>query len=68
MQTQVKSLKRKIEQLGLRIREIQSSCEHPSEHITKIANSDTGNWCRADDRYWYDCHCKLCDKHWSEDQ
>lgn len=45
---------------------IQEKCPHTS--AIKTANSDTGNWCRGDDRYWYDCYCPRCDKRWTEDQ
>lgn len=49
-----------------RIQAIQDACAHPN--YEKTAKSDTGNWCRGDDRYWYELKCSTCLKQWTEDQ
>jgi hypothetical protein len=64
----VQELKAQIRETNERIETIQSECSHPSSCVTKIADSDTGNWDKRDDSYWYDCRCDLCDKIWMEDQ
>lgn len=43
-----------------------TGCEHP--FATRVNKSDTGNWCKADDRYWVECACPDCGKRWAEDQ
>lgn len=45
---------------------IQASCTHPM--ATKEAKADTGNWCPADDSYWYEYKCPDCGRFWQEDQ
>jgi hypothetical protein len=45
---------------------VQSQCKHP--YASKVARSDTGNWDKSDDSYWYDCVCPDCGKKWQEDQ
>jgi hypothetical protein len=64
----VKQLQEKIQEIQTQIDTIQEQCPHPAEVVTKEAKADTGNWCPQDDSYWYNCHCQLCDKHWTEDQ
>jgi hypothetical protein len=46
--------------------ELQAQCTHPS--ATKTPKSNTGNWDRSQDAYWYDFSCPDCGKRWSEDQ
>lgn len=46
--------------------EFQSNCEHP--YVTVKPESDTGNWCKSDDSYWYVITCKCCEQRWHEDQ
>lgn len=45
-----------------------ASCKHPKQYVTRVAGSNTGNWCPDDDSYWYDCTCSLCNSKWQEDQ
>ena len=45
---------------------LQTGCEHPS--AIKIPKADTGNWCKADDSYWYECSCPDCGRRWIEDR
>lgn len=45
---------------------IQEKCTH--NHLTIQAKSNTGNYCKSDDSYWYDAHCRACDKSWHVDQ
>lgn len=56
----------RMEFFATKMRELQLGCMH--EDHSRVARSDTGNWCRSDDRYWYDCSCTLCGKTWTEDQ
>lgn len=42
---------------------LQASCTHPN--VTKTPRSDTGNYSKSDDRYWYDCKCPVCGKFWT---
>lgn len=48
------------------IADIRNECKHPA--ATRDPKSDTGNWDRSQDSYWYDCKCPDCGKFWSEDQ
>ena len=45
---------------------LQLNCEHP--FASREPKADTGNWCKDDDKYWYDCKCPDCGKVWQEDQ
>ena len=44
------------------VKYIQDNCQHAS--AIKTPGSDTGNWCKADDRYWNDYKCPECNKQW----
>lgn len=46
---------------------IQEACSHPPDCVESKGNSSTGNWSKADDRYWTEYHCTLCDKNWTDD-
>ncbi len=59
-------LTREIAELYNQLYAHQAKCKHTK--VIKVANSDTGNWCPADDSYWYDCACPTCLKSWTEDQ
>lgn len=76
---EINKKKAKIVKLESEIRALQDSCRHNTErdafgrHVTyrdyvaKVHRSNTGNWCPADDCYWTECHCTLCDKKWTEE-
>ncbi|QOI71023.1 hypothetical protein pEaSNUABM12_00085 [Erwinia phage pEa_SNUABM_12] len=46
--------------------QFQEECPH--EYVTLKACSDTGNYDRSQDSYWYEIRCKCCEKYWTEDQ
>lgn len=66
--SRVDDIKAEIKKLSAELKEIQDECSHPESCTTKVAKSNTGNYDPSCDRYWYDFHCSLCDKRWSEDQ
>jgi hypothetical protein len=45
---------------------LRTQCPHAD--VSRIPNSNTGNWSPSDDRYWNDCVCLDCGKRWAEDQ
>lgn len=47
------------------IRDLRNSCPH--NEVSKWHESDTGNWCPQDDRYWTNYRCEVCGKTWSQD-
>lgn len=63
---QRESITRKLKKLNSNLNDLQQKCAHP--RATKKGNSDTGNWCKSDDCYWYDFSCPDCGLKWSEDQ
>lgn len=64
----IQELRKKIDDLQTQIDRIQEQCSHPDAAVTRVAKSDTGNYDRTQDAYWYECECKLCEKRWTEDQ
>lgn len=44
----------------------QNNCEH--KYVTVQAKSDTGNYDRSQDSYWFEIECKCCEERWHEDQ
>jgi len=62
----VEKLVAKISKIYEQIFEIQNACPHTN--ATKKCDSDTGNWCKADDSYWYEFKCPDCKKIWTEEQ
>ena len=66
--TKVKHIEEKIAKLEIELEDIQDNCDHPKENLEKKGHSDTGNWCKSDDRYWYRFHCGVCNKIWMEEQ
>lgn len=44
----------------------QEECNH--DYVTISAHSDTGNWCKSEDSYWFEIKCKCCERSWREDQ
>jgi hypothetical protein len=59
-------LLRKIRTLSQALAELQDNCPHFRR--TREARSDTGNYDRSLDRYWWRCRCPDCDKVWDEEQ
>lgn len=57
---------KQIEVATAGLERVRKYCPHPDAE--KVAKSDTGNWDKADDKYWYDCKCWDCGKKWQEDQ
>lgn len=45
----------------LHLREV---CDHGDCQVKH--RSDTGNWCRADDKYWTEYKCNICGKQWDK--
>lgn len=64
----VNKIKKQIKTLQKELKQIQDECSHPKVCLEKEARSNTGNYDPSDDHYWYDLHCTLCGKRWSEDQ
>ena len=62
----VKRLREKMKALAMELFQIQEGCDHAN--AKKVAKSDTGNFCKADDEYWLDCDCPVCGKFWRERQ
>lgn len=46
--------------------QFRQDCEH--EYVKIKACSDTGNYDRSQDSYWYEIECKCCEERWTEDQ
>jgi len=44
------------------VTKLQTDCTHPN--AVETPKSDTGNWCRGDDSYWYEYECPDCHKRW----
>lgn len=44
----------------------RENCTH--DYVKIKACSDTGNYDRSQDSYWYEIECKCCEKRWSEEQ
>ena len=57
------AIEEQIEGLYTKLKELQKECRH--RKVIKEAHSDTGNWCKADDSYWYTFDCPECGKHWT---
>jgi hypothetical protein len=64
--TKVEKLYKKMADIHQQIINIQAVCPHTDRVMTPHASTD--NWCKSDDRYYYDCVCKKCHKRWEEDQ
>jgi hypothetical protein len=64
----IQELKAQREAIDTQIKNIQEACSHPDPALKKNPRSDTGNWDRSQDSYWFECHCTLCDKKWIEPQ
>ena len=44
------------------VKYIQDNCQHQKAEFKYGAS--TGDWCKADDEYWYDYKCPECNKQW----
>lgn len=55
-----------ISLLNANIRFFRQICKH--EDTTRKYRADTGNYDPSQDRYWIECVCEICGKHWTEDQ
>jgi hypothetical protein len=64
----IQHLKMQLAEIQAKIEQIQTECSHPESVRTRVPGSDTGNWCRQDDEYWYDHTCGLCEKQWRTSQ
>ena len=63
----VDALNKEIEKLRKKIRVLQETCPHHPWMIDVKHGSSTGNYDPSCDRYWTDCHCRDCDKSWTEE-
>lgn len=64
--TKVQRIQNKITELYTELRDIQEhQCDHPDATLEREAMSNSGY---DYNDYWYDFHCKICDKRWREDQ
>jgi transposase-like protein len=64
--SQRKQLEAKIAGLNQQLKALQTTCPHTN--ATKTPKSDTGNWCKADDAYWYEYKCPDCGRFWTTPQ
>jgi hypothetical protein len=60
------NLQAHITSLSGEIDKLREKCTHPN--VTKTPRSNTGNWDRSQDAYWYDFACPDCGKRWMEEQ
>ena len=61
----VDEIKREINDLEGRLKEIQEECSHPKVSLKIEYRSNTGNYDPSSNCYWTDYHCKLCGKRWT---
>lgn len=59
---QIARINDKISKLAKDKQDIMNSCPHYG--LIATPGADTGNWCKADDQYWYDYECPYCGKWW----
>lgn len=59
-------LKKESISIYKKMQDLQDTCSH--NHMTVSAHSDTGNYCRSDDSYWFEGTCRACGKTFSYDQ
>lgn len=65
IETRYKRITKKMGELAFALKNLQEECEHPNAVGTY--DSNTGNWCPADDHYWLECKCPDCGKYWRID-
>jgi len=63
---QLDALRVKQREIFNEICDIQELCSH--NHMTIETKSDTGNYDRSDDCYWFNANCRACGKSWRVDQ
>ena len=66
IKTKIQRLNAKIDAHNAQIKQLRMICTHPE--VIKTAKSDTGNWCKDDDAYWYEFVCEECGSRWQEEQ
>lgn len=66
-QRRVKAIQIKMAQLRNELEGIQESCPHNPWEIDVKHGCSTGNYDPSCDRYWTNCHCRVCDKTWTEE-
>lgn len=66
VRTAVAALDAQIAELTQEKYQLQAKCRHT--HAVAKYQSDTGNWCKADDRYWIEFRCYDCGHVWCLDQ
>ena len=64
----VAELKAKIADLEKQISAIQDQCNHPPLVTNKEPFRVKGDPLGGGDKFYYNCHCQLCDKRWQESQ
>lgn len=64
--SRVTDIQEEIKKLNNELKEIQEACSHPKPAVISKHDANTGNWSSADDSYWIDHHCTMCDKHWRQ--
>lgn len=72
MRTQ-KQIRNKLESLRAKIRRLYDEIvilrkECPHTNTTVVYKSDTGNYCKQDDRYWIEHTCQGCEEYWETEQ
>jgi hypothetical protein len=64
IQRERQTIEAQINELNAKLQLLRETCKH--KKAIKVAHGDTGNWCKADDSYWYSFDCPECGKHWDE--
>lgn len=62
--TRLKLVRQRIDEKIKFIQDVE--CTHPK--VIVVHRADTGNWCKADDRYWTENTCQDCGKLWIEEK
>lgn len=56
----------KISELQEQKNRIQNQCAHPADAMHYVSGSIEGD-APGQTAYYRNCHCRLCDKRWTED-
>lgn len=62
----MEELRKQSAEIYNKMQQLQENCSH--KHMTVSAYSDTGNYCRSDDSFWYEGTCRACGQTFREDQ